>query len=81
MKTGYYVTIVRGKRVGYLVGPCSSEPIARTYLDAARREAEEIDPFTHFDLFGTAKVTASHLPPGVLNERVECHNPTEAEEC
>lgn len=79
MPEGFYVTIVRGKRVGYLVGPCRTEPIARTYLDAARREAEEIDPFTHFDLFGTARVEASRLPPGVLNERAGC-NPMETDQ-
>lgn len=67
---GFYVTIRRGKRTGYLVGPCSAEEQARGFLDQARDAAEDIDPFTHFDLFGTARVTASRLIPGVLNERV-----------
>jgi hypothetical protein len=68
---GFYVTIVRGKRVGYLVGPCTTEPQARGFIEAARRVAEEIDPFAaHFDLFGTARLEAVRLPPGVLNERV-----------
>lgn len=70
MAEGFYVTIRRGKRTGYLVGPCSTEPQARGFLDKARDAALDIDPFTHFDLFGTTRVTASRLTPGVLNERV-----------
>lgn len=70
MVEGFYVTIRRGKRTGYLVGPCSTEPQARGFLDKARDAAEKIDPFTCFDLFGTVRVTASRLIPGSLNAQV-----------
>lgn len=75
--TGYYVTIVRGRRVGYLIGPCPTETEARDQIPLARAVAEDIDPFACFDLFGTALVTARRLPPGSLNERIG-YKPTEA---
>lgn len=72
MNAGYYVTLIRGARVGYLVGPLSSEQAARDRIPAARKVAEEIDPFTCFDLFGTARLERiGELPEGVLNSKVE----------
>ena len=66
----YYVTVVRGRRVGWLAGPFHSDQLAREQLLEARRIAEEIDPFCHFDLFGTASVERENPPPGVLNARL-----------
>jgi hypothetical protein len=67
---GFYVTVVRApRRVGYLLGPFASEPAARACIPDARRVAEEIDPRTVFDAFGTARVEGVPLPVGVLNDR------------
>lgn len=59
----------RPYRVGYLLGPFSSEALAREQIPLARTLAEQVDPRTVFDAFGTAKVTGAPLPIGVLNER------------
>ncbi len=66
---GYYVTIVRGQRVGYLFGPYDKERDARADIPRARVLAYEIDPFACFDAFGTGRVEAPTLPTGVLESR------------
>lgn len=72
MPVGFYVTLIRGARVGYLVGPEPTEQEARDLIPAARKAAEEIDPFTCFDAFGTARLERDGtLPEGVLNSRVK----------
>lgn len=75
MKEGFYVTIRRGRRTGYLAGPFPSFAAADAQIPAARVEADKIDPWTHFDAFGVTRVertapNARPLPPGVLNDRL-----------
>jgi hypothetical protein len=68
VNVGYYVTVIRGERVGWLRGPFDTEPLARAALPEARRLAERLDYRCAFDLFGTAKVeTHRPLPKGVLD--------------
>lgn len=67
---GYYVTMIRGRRKAWLLGPFDAHADALARVDEARRVAQEIDPWSDFDLFGTAKVRASRLPPGVLNKHL-----------
>lgn len=74
MPAGFYATVVRGAKVGYLLGPFDSEPAARAVIPDARRLAEAIDPRTVFDAFGTARVELAGdaaLPRGVLMDRYE----------
>lgn len=75
-RTGYYTTVVRESRgalkVGYLFGPFDDEATARGHISRARQLAEGADPFTAFDLFGTASITTDgELPAGVLNAKLE----------
>jgi hypothetical protein len=68
MTSGFYVTVLRGSRVGYLAGPFAEHAAALDAVGSARREAVAIDPFCDFDAFGTTKVSGrAPLPPGVLN--------------
>jgi hypothetical protein len=68
MTSGFYVTVLRGSRVGYLAGPFAEHAAALEAVSSARREAVAIDPFCDFDAFGTTKVSGrAPLPPGVLN--------------
>lgn len=73
MTCGFYTTVVRDRRVGYLLGPFDDEQAARGKIPAARRLAEQVDPFTVFDAFGTCRVTIDRgeLPRGVLMDRYE----------
>jgi len=74
---GFYATLVReqsgGRKVGYLLGPFGDEPTARAAIPAARRLAEQVDPRTAFDAFGTCRIelSAGPLPRGVLMDRYE----------
>ena len=66
---GYYVTIKRGTRTGFLLGPYFDHHSALNRVDAARDAANEIDPRAWFDLIGTSKLTTENeLPLGVLNK-------------
>lgn len=73
MTAGFYTTVVRGAKVGYLLGPFDDEPTARAAIPAARRLAEQVDPRTVFDAFGTCRLelSAGPLPRGVLMDRYE----------
>lgn len=70
MARSFYVTVRRAKRVGWLAGPFSSELEARAMVDDASRLAIELDPWAHFDAFGTASVEVKDPPRGVLNDRL-----------
>ena len=74
MQKRFYVSIVRGSKVGYLLGPYDSEPAAREHVLRASRVAEEIDPRAHWDSFGVVGVSLDDgkpFPSGVLNARIE----------
>lgn len=73
MAVGFYVTIVRGKRVGWLLGPYADEPAARAEIPRARELAEAADPFTCFDAFGTVRIEAPLLPGGVFGGPNDAH--------
>ena len=74
---GFYTSLIRehagGRKVGYLLGPFDDEPAARAAIPAARRLAEQVDPRTVFDAFGTCRLelSAGPLPRGVLMDRYE----------
>jgi hypothetical protein len=73
VEVGFYVTIKRGKRSGFLLGPYLSHGDALENVDRARRTAEKIDSWAGFDAFGVALVVAKperSLPPGKLNGRI-----------
>lgn len=70
---GFYVTIRRATKTGFLLGPYPAEEGARTNVDRARDAAVEVDEWAWFDSFGTARVTLGPgrvLPPGLLNARI-----------
>jgi hypothetical protein len=70
MAVGYYVTLRRGQRTAFLAGPFDTKDEAERMVQPAVAEAAEVDPFTHFDLHGTARVEAARLPLGKLNTRL-----------
>jgi hypothetical protein len=67
----FYVTMIRGARIGYLAGPFATKELAEAQVPAAREEAEKVDPRSVFDAFGVTGVElAKHMTyyrPGVLN--------------
>lgn len=76
MAAGFYVTVQRltndKPKVGWLLGPYDTELDARADIPTARRLAEQADPRTVFDAFGTARLERDgDLPPGVLNRQLE----------
>jgi hypothetical protein len=70
----FYVTMIRDpgprQRVARLAGPFDDHDAALAHVEPARRLARELDPWSDFDAFGTAGVTAAEHRPGVLNERL-----------
>jgi hypothetical protein len=52
---GYYVTVVNGRRVGWLLGPYRTHGEAEGEVDRGRGLAEAADPYAHFYAFGTAR--------------------------
>lgn len=71
----YYVTIIRDKRVGWLSGPFSHHDDALACVSAARLAAENADPRSVFDAFGTSSIerpdakSLDEFPRGVLTAR------------
>lgn len=66
----YFVTIMRGARVGLLLGPfVDDHETALDYVDLAREAACRRDPRAHWDAFGTSRVPDRETElRGVLNE-------------
>lgn len=66
MATGYYVTLIRDRRLAWLLGPYEEHSEALSNVARARQLAREVDPFSDFDAFGTASRTGDSLREGVL---------------
>jgi hypothetical protein len=69
-RIGYYVTLQRGDRTAWLLGPFDQHDDAKANVAAAVAKANELDPWTHFDAYGTSSITRESdkpLPAGKLN--------------
>lgn len=69
----FYVTIIRGERVGFLAGPFKTKELADEYVEPARIKAIEFHAFASFDSFGVTRVEVNPNTPialGVLNEHL-----------
>lgn len=68
----YYVTVIDGPRVGYLVGPFNRHGDALKHVKAAIKKAQDVDPKAWWYAYGTAHVKTStatkKIGPGKLNE-------------
>jgi len=62
----YYVTVIRGRRVGWLAGPFSRHEDALALVEWCRRIACNLDPWCDFDAFGTASRKGGTYPLGTL---------------
>lgn len=51
----FYVTVISGKKVGFLLGPYSTHEEALENVDRGKSRAIETDPWAHFYYFGTSK--------------------------
>ena len=68
--TGYYVTMKRDTRTAWLLGPYDTHAEALDNIERGRRLAQDVDPFTDFDAFGTSSITSDgRLRAGILNGR------------
>jgi hypothetical protein len=71
---GYYVTVIRNKRVGWLAGPFDCVEDAERRKSLCRRIASDIDPWTDFDAFGVTRLViegGGNLPEGKLQSHVD----------
>jgi hypothetical protein len=71
---GFYVTMKRGSRTAWLLGPHDSKAEAEARVPVARRLARDVDPFTAFDAFGVTRVVmkpGATLPLGVPSKLAE----------
>jgi hypothetical protein len=67
-QTGYYVTVQRDGKTGWLFGPIADHDVAKQLVPAVRALACRIDPWCDFDAFGTSSITTTGtLPVGKLN--------------
>ena len=67
---GYYVTLQRGDRTAWLLGPFKVHQRAIDAVTEAVAKANELDPRSHFDPYGTSSIDREDyatLPPGKLN--------------
>lgn len=70
--TGYYVTVQRGSKTGYLFGPIASHDVAKLLVEPVRALCCRIDPWCDFDAFGTSSITTTGtLPDGRLNQHFD----------
>jgi hypothetical protein len=53
-QTGYYVTVIRDYKVGWLFGPIADHEIAKLMVEPIKRLACKLDPWCDFDAFGTS---------------------------
>lgn len=67
----YYVTVVDGRRASFLYGPLPSHQEALDMVARVRKIAYEVDPYSWFYAFGTARADDGYSEPGLLNERVD----------
>lgn len=67
----FYVTMIREpgprQKVARLAGPFDQHQDALAHVDRAKAKANELDPWSEFDAFGTTAFTADEHKPGVLN--------------
>lgn len=65
----YYVSVRRDDGMhGLLLGPFRNDHArALAAVPAARAKAEEVDPRAHWYAFGTCRLAADFVTPGVLN--------------
>ncbi|WP_054565872.1 hypothetical protein [Frankia sp. R43] len=69
----FYVTVLRGRATGCLLGPYDTREEAEANVDRANRAARELDPWCGFDAFGVTRVVPRPgrvLPAGYLNQRI-----------
>lgn len=72
MNTGYYVTVIRDGKTGWLFGPIADHGVALLMVDPIKRLACRIDPWCDFDAFGTSSITTDkELPQGRLNQHFD----------
>lgn len=65
---GFYVTMKRDTRTAWLLGPFAEHQNALAAVDAARKKANEVDPRSFWDAFGTSSIESEKpLPPGKFN--------------
>lgn len=68
----YYVTVVDGSRVNYLLGPFTNDHAsAIAAVDKVREKAEELDPRAIWYSFGTCRLPVGDKVPiraGLLNK-------------
>lgn len=67
---GYYVTLQRGSKTAWLLGPFKDHQRAKDAVAEAVTVANGLDPRSHFDPFGTSSIDREDyatLPPGKLN--------------
>ena len=63
----FYVTIRRGTRTGFLLGPYSTKTDAETDVDPGRELARR-NPFTWFGVTEVTVNSGKPLPRGILND-------------
>ena len=69
---GYYITVKRDSRTGWLFGPIADRGVAEMMIQPVRALACIIDPFCDFDAFGVSSIERLDdrpLPPGKLNDQ------------
>ena len=70
----FYVSIIRNGRVGLLSGPYEHHEDALARVDACRELAVSLDPWAHFDAFGTVRLRTAPFPFGRLDPSISSKN-------
>lgn len=63
---GYFVTVLDGTRVGWLLGPYDTHEDALANVERGNALASAADARAHWYAFGTARVKGGRLPSAVF---------------
>lgn len=69
-EVGFYVSVINGQQRGLLLGPYPEHQGALANVERAKAEAEAVDPWGHFYVYGTCRIEGTNLPTGSLNARI-----------
>lgn len=64
----YYVSVIEGKRYALLYGPFTRHQDALDAVERVRAKAYELDRYSHWYAFGTARAPDDYNKPGKLND-------------
>lgn len=74
MSMEWFVVLKRDRRTSLLAGPFPWRTLAEAQVEAAVRLANELDPWSHFDVFGVQSFEQPTGHSGLFNRQLKISN-------